>query len=114
MGEGFNRIFAIVLAIANYPQGVVLIDEIENGLHFSALERLWSAVHEMAVKTDVQIVATTHSLECVRAALSTAKGQGGDELSVQRMQAVNDNIEAVAFTQDTLAYSIENGVEIRK
>lgn len=114
MGEGFNRIFSIVLAIANFPEGVVLIDEIENGLHFSALQKLWRAVHEVAVKTDVQILATTHSLECVQAALSAAEGQANDEICVQRTQAVNGRIEAIALTQETLTYALENEVEIRK
>lgn len=114
MGEGFNRIFAIVLRIANFPNGVVLIDEIENGLHVSALEKLWSAVHDMAVKTDVQIIATTHSLECVRAALLTASSFNQDGICVQRTQKVNGTVEAVALKQDALAYAFENNLEIRK
>ncbi len=114
MGEGFNRIFAIVLAIANLSEGILLIDEIENGLHVSALEKLWNAVHEMAVKTDVQIVATTHSLECVRAAVAAAGAKNREEICVQRTQAINGSIEAVALMQDTLAYALENNLEIRK
>ena len=114
MGEGFNQIFAIVLAIANFPEGVVLIDEIENGLHVSALEKLWSAVHKMAVETDVQIVATTHSLECVRAGLSAATVENKHVFCVQRTQAVNGSIEAVALTQDTLIYALKNSLEIRE
>ena len=114
MGEGFNRIFAIVLRIANFPNGVVLIDEIENGLHVSAMEKLWSAVHDMAAKTDVQIIATTHSLECVRAALVTSSADNKDGISVQRTQKVNGTIEAVALKQDALAYAVENNLEIRK
>jgi predicted ATPase len=114
MGEGFNRIFAIVLRIANFPNGVVLIDEIENGLHVSALEKLWSAVHDMAAKTDVQVFATTHSLECVRAALVTSSSSNQDGICVQRTQKVNGTVEAVALKQDALAYAVENNLEIRQ
>jgi hypothetical protein len=114
MGEGFNRIFAIVLAIANFADGIVLIDEIENGLHFSALEQLWGAVHEMAVKTNVQIFATTHSMECVRSAMSAALAQKGGSICVQRTQPINGSVEAVALTEDTLTYALENNLEIRK
>ena len=91
-----------------------MIDEVENGLHVSALESFWSAVHDMAAKTDVQVIATTHSLECVRAALRASSAENQDGISVQRTQKVNGTIEAVALKQDTLVYAIENSLEIRE
>ncbi|MGB9902572.1 AAA family ATPase [Methanothrix sp.] len=39
MGEGMARLTSLVLAIANTPKGVVLVDEIENGLHHSVLPK---------------------------------------------------------------------------
>ncbi len=48
MGDGMVRLFSIILAIATTPGGVVLIDEIDTGFHYSSLEVMWKAVHEAA------------------------------------------------------------------
>src|SRR5262249_49292062 len=48
MGEGVRRLLSILLAIANAPGGVVLIDEVENGLHYSVLKDVWKAIGQAA------------------------------------------------------------------
>jgi hypothetical protein len=68
MGEGMRRVLSIVLAIANAPGGVVLIDEIENGLHYSVMKDVWKAIAVAARQMDVQIFATTNSWEGIQAA----------------------------------------------
>ena len=66
MGEGIQRLLCIVAAIATNPGGTLLIDEIDNGLHYSALRILWKGILQAAREYDVQIVATTHSAEALR------------------------------------------------
>src|SRR5262249_48001630 len=68
MGEGMRRVLSIVLAIANAQGGIVLIDEIENGLHYSVQKQVWQAIGAAARQANVQIFATTHSWECIQAA----------------------------------------------
>ena len=65
MGAGMIHFTRIVLALALAPGGVVLIDEIENGLHHSVLAEVWGAIAKTAEQFNVQIFATTHSFECV-------------------------------------------------
>ena len=66
MGEGMTQIARLVLAIASVPDGVVLVDEVENGIHHSVLPRnVWRAIDEAAKQFRTQIFATTHSFECV-------------------------------------------------
>src|SRR5262249_1285242 len=65
MGDGVRRLLSIVLAIANASGGVVLIDEIENGLHYSVQKQVWQAIAKAARRLDVQVFATTHSWECL-------------------------------------------------
>ncbi|MGQ9778739.1 MAG: AAA family ATPase [Bacillota bacterium] len=62
MGEGMTRFASLVLAMANAPNGVVLIDEIENGLHHTILPQVWRAIGETARDFNTQVFATTHSL----------------------------------------------------
>ena len=69
LGEGMTRFAAILLAfVAAKEGGVLLIDEIENGLHHSVLERVFGVVATAARAYDVQVFATTHNWECIFAA----------------------------------------------
>ena len=64
---GVNKIVAILAAIAT--QKVVLIDELENGIHYKKLPQLWFALNESAKTYGSQIFASTHSKECLGALL---------------------------------------------
>ena len=68
MGEGMTQIARLVLSIASVPDGVVLVDEVENGIHHSVLPDVWRVIDEAAKQFRTQIFATTHSFECVMAA----------------------------------------------
>ena len=68
MGDGMSRLARLVLAIADAPGGLVLVDEIETGLHHTVLSDVWRVVDEAARQFETQVVATTHSYECIRAA----------------------------------------------
>jgi ABC-type cobalamin/Fe3+-siderophores transport system ATPase subunit len=68
MGGGFQSLVSYAVAAVGTAGGVVLVDQIENGVHYSALERLWQGLSALCHDTDTQIVATTHSFECVDAA----------------------------------------------
>ena len=66
-GEGAQRIFHIGLLFAYAKDGVVLLDEFENAIHFSLLRPFCSFVHDLACKFNVQLFLTSHSKECVDA-----------------------------------------------
>ena len=66
MGEGMTRLHGWRWPSPTVPGGLVLVDEIETGLHHSVLVDVWRAVDEAAAVR--QVVATTHSYECIEAA----------------------------------------------
>ncbi len=69
MGSGFVQLVNFAISVASLERdGLLLIDEIENGIHYSALESLWKGIWGLHQETGVQIVATTHSQECFEAA----------------------------------------------
>ena len=109
MGEGMVRIARLVLSIATSPKGVVLVDEIENGVHHSAMEKVWKAVHDVATRSGVQIFATTHSLECIHAARRAV----GDGLRLIRLQPHVASRPVVDYAEEALAGAIEFGMEVR-
>ncbi len=65
LGEGVSRILQLALKIASAKGGFLLIDEFENGLHYSIQQEVWALLFEMAHKLDIQVFATTHSWDCI-------------------------------------------------
>ena len=65
MGDGINHILSIILALVNCENGCLLIDEIDNGLHYTVQKQLWSVIFKLAIKLNVQMFATTHSSDCI-------------------------------------------------
>ena len=45
--------------------GLIFIDEIENGIHYSVQKDVWNAIGKLARDLDIQVFATTHSLEMI-------------------------------------------------
>lgn len=68
LGDGMMRLFHIVVAVASAESGgLVLIDEFENGLHWSVQSKAWELVFHLSRELNLQIFATTHSWDCVTA-----------------------------------------------
>jgi len=61
LGEGVSRILTLALYLARTQGGFLLIDEIENGLHWSVMPKVWRFLVETALAGDIQIFAATHS-----------------------------------------------------
>ena len=62
-GDGLRRYLSIVASAANPMIDMILIDEIDNGLHYSVYKKLWQALFTLAVASDKQLFVTTHSKE---------------------------------------------------
>jgi hypothetical protein len=114
MGDGLVRLLSCLLAIAYVPGGVVVIDEIENGLHYSVLVDVWRAIGEAAGRSDTQIFATTHSWECIRSANEALGGEKGTKgFRYLRLERAAQDIHVVTSVDDRLGAAIEMGLEVR-
>jgi len=113
MGEGMNRLLAIALAIVEAQHGVVLIDEVENGVHYSVMSKVWTAIAQAARAADVQIFATTHSWECICAAHQAFSDSGQYDFRLHRLDRIDDDIRAVSYSQEMLGTAIKTGLEVR-
>lgn len=115
MGEGINRVVNFVLAIASASGGVVLIDEIENGLHYSVLTDVWKAIAQAARTFNVQIFATTHSLEMIRAAHEAFSESESYDFRLHRLDRniATGQIETLTFNQNSMNAAILFDQEVR-
>jgi AAA15 family ATPase/GTPase len=102
----------IMLRIASNQHGILLIDEIENGLHYSTLTRVWRAIAQAARDFDVQIFATTHSWECILAAHQAFKGNDISDFRLHRLEKVKDEIKAITYDHNAIDTSIEMNWEM--
>ena len=113
LGDGMARLASLVLAIGNAPNGVVLVDEIENGLHHTILPQVWKAIWRVARQFNTQIFATTHSLECIKAAHKTFSQTEQYDFRLHRLERVNKTLRVVTYDQETLEAAIEMNLEVR-
>ncbi|NOX53803.1 MAG: AAA family ATPase [Planctomycetes bacterium] len=113
LGDGLVRLACIALAIASASGGLVLIDEVENGLYHSAMSRVWQAIGEAARRQNVQVFATTHSLECIRAAYEAFSQMGPDEFRLFRLDRNKDDVSAVVYDAETVEAALVHGIEVR-
>ena len=84
LGGGVVRLCQLLLSCSATRGGILLADEMENGIHHSALPEVWNRARQWMRQWSVQLVATTHSAECIEAA-TNAFADAPDELSVHRL-----------------------------
>ncbi len=113
MGEGVARLADLAVNIGNAPNGVVLIDEIENGLHHSVMSKIWKAIALAARESNTQIFATTHSWECIRAAHEAFASGEKYDFRLHRLGWLDGKIGRVTYDKETLAASLKHELEVR-
>ena len=113
MGQGFNRLLNIYSEVIASEVNVLLIDEIENGLHYSVMPQVFEGLFNAVKELDIQIFATTHSWECIVAADAAARKSTPYDLNVIRLDRVQDNVKATIMDDKTLATARDLDWEMR-
>lgn len=112
-GHGMKRFFNIILAIACAKNGVLLIDEIENGIHYSVLGEVWTLIFELAKLNNCQIIATTHSWEL--ASYVTSQPEENQKLfsfvNIARLK--NGELSSATYDYQKFNYAMNQDIEVR-
>jgi predicted ATPase len=111
-GEGFARLFSIVVELAVSRGGVLLIDEIDNGLHYSVMDQLWLLLGKLAEKHDVQVIGTTHNEDLLRSSLRAFKHEP-ESLSLLRIDLIDGRHSIVDYDEDSRMAILEEHFEVR-
>ena len=114
LGDGVSRVFRLILSLISAENGVFLIDEFENGLHYSIQEEVWKTVFEIAEELNIQVFATTHSWDCVDAfdRVSAARGREREGVVV-RLTKRDGSVYAKPFFGRKLHNLVEMEEELR-
>jgi AAA15 family ATPase/GTPase len=113
LGEGVARMLTLALHLAAAPGGFLLIDEIENGLHWSVMPKVWRFLVETARAFDTQVFATTHSKDCVEALaeLKRTSPELAQHVSVHRLEVGRET--SIRFDATRLEEYVEMELEAR-
>lgn len=95
-----------------------MIDDIDGGLHYSILKDLWIAILGVARKLDIQVFATTHNIDSLRAlqqALLTdkCKDMQQETVSYSLIHSPNDDLKAYRYDFEKYNFAIEQEIEMR-
>ncbi|HEX8453891.1 MAG TPA: ATP-binding protein [Longimicrobium sp.] len=113
MGDGTNRVFGIALALVAAQGGVLLIDEVENGLHHAVQADVWSAIFTLAERLRVQVFATTHSWDAVVGFQAAANQSSARGLLYRLEREADGEIYAERYTEEEVAVAADQQVEVR-
>lgn len=116
MGDGVRKILSILTTIYECKDGIVLVDEISNGFHYSVMKGLWASVISAANKNNVQVFATTHDLDSIKglrdAALSFEK-LGNGVSCFKLLRSADNELKSYKYSLESIDYSLNQEIEIR-
>ena len=111
-GDGMWRMLGLALALSNAKGGVLLVDEIDTGLHYSVMENMWRMISERAVALDVQVFATTHSRDCYESLAAVVRPSlGPTGVTIQRIDTRRER--AIRLSDEDIVAAAERGLEVR-
>jgi AAA15 family ATPase/GTPase len=113
LGDGIWRMLGLILAMVNLENGILLVDEIDSGLHFSVMTDMWKVVWETAKKLNIQVFATTHSRDCWQslAELITEEKIIDNEITIQRID--REKSQSVIFDPEEIVIAAKSNLEVR-
>ena len=103
-GEGVVRLFSIAVELAASRGGALLIDEIDNGFHYTVMPRLWEFLGDLVERYDVQVFATTHNDDILRAALRSFAHRPG-VLRMMRIDVRGDRHAVASYSDEAMEAS---------
>ena len=115
-GDGLRRYLNIVACAVNPMTAIVMIDEIDNGLHYSVYKKLWKAIFAMATNLDKQIFVTTHSKETLYRLNEMLEENSSYQTDLRLYTIENTKLkghQAYKYTFEGLNGACENDVELR-
>ena len=113
LGDGATRLFGTALALVNCRNGFVLIDEVENGLHHSALSAFWRLVLKTAQQYNVQVLATTHGWDCIVGFAKAVCEEDDVQGVLLRLERERNSTKIVQYSKDDLEIAAEQAIEVR-
>lgn len=109
-GDGVARLMYLIVSIAARKDGLLMIDEIERGFHYSTFDKLWEVIINAAKVYNCQLILTTHSYEILQSLVETEEKIKSDDISFYRIGYEN---EVKSYSIDELLLALSYNWEVR-
>lgn len=118
IGDGVLKLMNILLAIMDYKNGFVIIDEIDNGLHYSVLKNLWRLIFDVSEECNTQLFISTHSFETLKYLKEVLEEKDYEKnqnevRSYTLKKNIHNDLKVYSYNFLEFEYSINQGIEIR-
>jgi hypothetical protein len=93
----------------------LLVDEFENGIHYSVHADLWQAIFRLASQYDLQVFATSHSWDCLRGFAEAVQRHPECDAMAIRLEKVEgqEQTGAVIIDREDLPIVVRDSIEVR-
>ena len=113
-GDGIKHFINILVIMFSHKNTTIYLDEIENGIHFENLDKLWEIILKISKEQNIQVFATTHSKECINSYYKISKQTQEDDISfINLSKNKKDEIVAIVLDSDMFHSEIEQNHEVR-
>jgi hypothetical protein len=112
ISSGLHKVVTLILASAYYFDGVIIIDEVENGIWHEKYETLWRLLCKICRNNNNQLFVSSHSLECLRA-LAPIVSETPTDFSLIRARRGESELELEYVEGAAFAAAISGNVEVR-
>jgi AAA15 family ATPase/GTPase len=112
-GDGLKHYISIICSLYACENGYLFIDEIDNGIHYTQLDKLWKIILAISKQQNVQVFATTHSKECIESYARVAKKLEDEEIRFIELGRDNDKITSIVYEYDEIINQVEQHQDIR-
>jgi AAA15 family ATPase/GTPase len=115
LGHGLQRYIAIISAILVSQNNCLFLDEIENGIHYTHLERLWEIILTLSEELNCQVFATTHSKDCIESYYKVSKKMEykNDVSYIKMTRLETGEILPTVYDYELLEIGMEENHEVR-
>ena len=111
-GDGINKLLYIILSIMDAKNGILLVDEIDTGFHYSMYKDLWKMVSDVSRDYNCQVIATTHSYENIIGAVEGVK-EYSEDFSYYRLGYDKEGLKSFRYSYDLLKSAFRSDMEVR-
>ncbi len=113
LGDGFCRVVEILMNLYISKDNVILVDEIENGIHYSKIKDVWRDIIMTCRDNDIQLFATTHSKEFIEVLSEVSQTLQFDNVALINLYKQEDMvkhtmIDSVDLLANRIMMKLEN------
>jgi AAA15 family ATPase/GTPase len=120
MGDGFKKSFYLFLAVYCCKDGVLIIDELEIGIHYENQQAVWQMLLSASKKFNTQLFISTHSYEMLEYLQKAIENQSQEdkthwqeELSLFSFVKLNKTPSSYYHDYDYFSELVKSKCELR-